>query len=80
MIVSDGVELKGNDLYIDNKLINDNEYYKVSTVDFLYEKSHYPFMYGKNMMENELLFRDALAEAVKESVKENNKFMPSLLK
>ena len=80
LIVSDGVELKGNDLYIDNKLINDNEYYKVSTVDFLYEKSHYPFMYGKNMVINELLFRDALAEAVKESVNENNKFMPSLLK
>ena len=64
-------------VYINNEELDDNKYYKVATIDFLYEKSNYPFKYGNNGYDTNILFRDALVEAVKESVKENGKFMPS---
>lgn len=51
-----------------------NKYYKVVTIDFLYEKTWYPFQNGKNANRTGDLFRDVLAQNVKENVKKNGKF------
>lgn len=77
LYISDTMRLVNGVLSINNEPLDDSKYYKVATIDFLYEKSNYPFKYGKNGHDTNILFRDALVEAVKTSSKENGLFMPS---
>ena len=61
-------------VYINGEPIDANEYYRVATIDYLYEKTNYPFKTGLNPVDTDILFRDALAEAVKKKVSEKGKF------
>ena len=54
--------------------IDTYKYYKVATIDYLYEKPEQPFMDGKGAYNTSILFRDVIAEAVKNNVKENGRF------
>ena len=64
---------------VDNKTINgvkivSSQYYKVATIDYLYEKTSQPFMYGKNYTSTGDLFRDVIALYVKNVIKQKGKF------
>ena len=63
-----------NNKTINGEKIDTSMYYKVATIDYLYEKTSQPFMNGRNAYNTNDLFRDVIALAVKENVKENGKF------
>ena len=63
-----------------NKTINGvkietTKYYKVATIDYLYEKTSQPFMKGNNYQNTNDLFRDVIAEYVKKNIQKNGKFI-----
>ena len=63
-----------NNKTINGEKIDTSKYYKVATIDYLYEKTSQPFMNGNNYVNTGDLFRDVIAWSVKENVKENGKF------
>ena len=63
-----------NNRTINGEKIDTSKYYKVATIDYLYEKTNQPFMSGNNHIKTDDLFRDVIAWSVKENVKENGKF------
>lgn len=60
---------------IDGQPLKDNEYYQISVVDYVYFKSENFFQNGKDIIIHEKVFRDLLVEDVKESVKNNGKWI-----
>ena len=55
--------------------IDRNKYYKVVTIDFLFEQTNRPFLNGVNRVDTDDVFRDVLAQAVRDNVSENGKFI-----
>ena len=74
LFISDSLSKQNGTVYINGEPIDANEYYRVATIDYLYEKTNYPFKTGLNPVDTDILFRDALAEAVKKKVSEKGKF------
>ena len=69
-----------NNVNVDNKTINgvkidSFKYYKVITIDYLFEQTNKPFLSGQNRVDTNDTFRDVLAQAVRDNVKENGKFI-----
>lgn len=67
---------------VNNKTINGvkidtTKYYKIATIDYLYEKTSQPFMNGKNYSRTGDLFRDVIALYVKNNIQKNGKFVYS---
>lgn len=62
---------------VDGVVIKENEMYTISTIDYLYEKTNYPFLSGTNADLTGDIFRDVLAAEVKANVQANGKFYPS---
>lgn len=60
---------------LDGKPIKDNEYYKVATLDFVFEQKKYPFMNGSNIQKTGYLFRDFMVQAVKDSQNKNGMWL-----
>ena len=60
---------------IDGVKIDRNKYYKVVTIDFLFEQTNRPFLNGVNRVDTDDVFRDVLAQAVRDNVSENGKFI-----
>ena len=52
--------------YINGELIDDNKVYKVAAVDYIFDKSSYPFGNGENAFATGILFRDILIETLEE--------------
>ena len=63
-----------NNKTINGEKIDSSKYYKVATIDYLYEKTSQPFMNGINVSRPGDLFRDVIAESVKRNVQKNGKF------
>lgn len=74
LYISDSLTRENGKVLVNGEPIEANEYYRIATIDFLYEKTSYPFKKGLNSVDTGLLFRDVLANAVKEKVKESGKF------
>lgn len=69
-----------NNANISNQTINGakidiNKYYKVVTIDFLFEQTSKPFLYGQNRVDTTDIFRDVLAQNVRDNVSKNGKFI-----
>lgn len=74
LVFSSSLKKTNDGLYINNILVEDENYYRVATIDFLYEKDNYPFKRGLNPVDTNVLFRDALANAVRDYMKSHDKF------
>lgn len=74
LVVSDSLKITGDNVFINDNLVEDEEYYRVATIDFLYEKDNYPFKKGIDPVDTNVLFRDALASAVRDYMKSHDKF------
>ncbi len=72
--LSDNVD-KENQTINGQEIIN-NHYYEVATIDFIFVKDSYPFIYGIDGIMTDVLFRDALVNDVLENVKRNGAFKP----
>lgn len=62
-----------NRFEIDGKYIDDNQYYNVATIDYLFVQDYYPFSYGINKVKTDRLFRDVIVEEAKRIVSEKGK-------
>ncbi|MDD2681825.1 MAG: bifunctional UDP-sugar hydrolase/5'-nucleotidase [Bacilli bacterium] len=61
--VKDGLELE------------DDEIYKVATIDYVYEKTSYRLQEGTDTVLSDILFRDKLVEAVKSNIDKNGNWI-----
>lgn len=64
---------------VSNRTINGvkidlNKTYRIATIDYLYEKTNQPFMYSTYLEKTNILFRDVIAEGIKNNVKANGTF------
>ena len=53
-------------IYINGSLLEDNKYYRVAAIDYIFDNTKYPFLYGQNITMTDKLFRDILVERVEE--------------
>ena len=70
---SDSVVIKGASVYINGSLIDDDSYYKVAVVDYIFDKETYPFNKGENINVTGKLLRDILIENIEEATKNGKK-------
>ena len=62
-------------LTINGETIDRDKYYKVVTIDYLFEQESKPFLKGKNRVDTTDIFRDVLAQNVRDNVEKNGKFI-----
>ena len=58
---------------IDGKAIDDNYYYNVATIDYIFVQDYYPFKKGINAVKTDKLFRDVIVEEARRIVSEKGK-------
>ena len=64
LVYSTNVFVSGSEVTINGKSIDLNKYYKVAAVDYVFDKTNYPFIKGQNIQFSGVLFRDVLIEAL----------------
>lgn len=66
--------VSGDYLTINGNPIDSNRYYKIVTIDYLYEKSYLPFKDGINHISYDDLIREVIVTAISDNIKKNGKF------
>ena len=61
-------------LTVDGNKVDEDQYYRVASIDFLFAKNSYPFRNGKDIVLTGILFRDEIKDAIKENAEKNGKF------
>ena len=51
-------------IYINGQPLDDNKYYRVAAIDYIFDNTKYPFLYGQNITVTNKLFREILIERV----------------
>ena len=54
--------------------IDEGGTYRVATIDYLFVKTNYPFLYGANPVTTDVIFRDEIFRRAKENIEENGMF------
>ncbi len=62
LLFSDTIVQQGSTLYINGRVLNNDEYYSVATIDYVFDKAEYPFLNGIDIENNGILYRDILIE------------------
>jgi len=62
VVFDDGVTLVGGTLYKNGVAVNLTAYYTVGAVDYIFDKTSYSFLYGRNIQTTSFLMRNLLAE------------------
>lgn len=62
------------DYIMDIKELDNDKYYLISVIDFIFEKPYYPFKNGYNIKQFNKLFRDCLIEEIKKSINKYGKW------
>lgn len=70
---SNSVEVIGASVYINGTLIDDEKYYKVAVVDYIFDKDSYPFNKGEDVIITGKLLRDILIENIEDATLNGNK-------
>lgn len=66
LVFSNNVSFLDNQMYINGVKINDNEKYRVASIDFIFDNSYYPFLKGENIINTGILFRDILIQTIEQ--------------
>lgn len=74
MYFSSNITKKGQTYYINNVVVETNKIYSVGTIDYLFEKDYYPFMYGQDISKPATLLRDIMVDSVIEKIQTYGKF------
>lgn len=69
VVSSDNVTLEGNKLYVNGKLCQNDQTFKVAAVDYIFDKVEFPFLGGTDIATTGELYRDYLIQAIKDSCK-----------
>ena len=73
VISSDNIRVEGDSLYINDTLCNEGETFTVAVIDYIFDKTTYPFQNSTNQ-EVDVLFREYLIQAIKDCVSEKGKW------
>ncbi len=78
IMYSNTVVRDGSKIFINGKELDNDTYYTVATVDYLFDKTEHPFQKGQNIKNEGILYRDLLIQAIEETTKNNEKWNPSV--
>lgn len=67
------VKKTGNQIFINNVLLDDEATYRVACIDYIFDKSSYPFLNGENIVNTNVLFSDILIANIEMHTKNNEK-------
>lgn len=68
VVFDDGVTYSGGVLYKDGVAVGLTTWYSVGAVDYIFDKTKYDFLDGRNIQTTDLLMRDLLAEDLRATV------------
>ena len=72
---SDNIEVKNGVLYFDGRKCEANETFTVAAVDYIFDKTNFPFLKADQQATTGELFRDYLIQAVRDECKDGNKWL-----
>lgn len=64
-------------MYINGKELVDDEYYAVATIDYVFDKTEYPFYKGIEATNDGKLYRDLMIEVIENLTSNNQKWNPN---
>ena len=71
---SDNIEVKNNQLYVNGVKCNGDEKFTVAAVDYIFDKTNFPFLKAENQATTGQLYRDYLIQAIKDICKDGDKW------
>lgn len=71
---SDNVEVKNGELYVNGVKCNGDETFTVAAVDYIFDKTNFPFLKADNQATTGELYRDYLIQAIKDECKNGEKW------
>lgn len=74
--VSDSFTKVDGKLIINGKELKDDEYYSVATIDYVFDKTEYPFHKGLEATNDGKLYRELMIEVIEEVTSNNQKWNP----
>lgn len=74
MYFSSNVTKSGQSYYINGVVVENGKLYRVGTIDYLFEKDYYPFMYGEEIVKTSILLREIMVDSVDEKIALYGKF------
>ena len=72
---SDNVEVRNGKLYYNGQECSDDQTFTVAAVDYIFDKTEYPFLQAQDQKTTGELFRDYLIQAVKDECKDGGKWL-----
>ena len=72
---SDNIEVKNGKLYFNGVLCEDNQTFTVAAVDYIFDKTEFPFLQAQNQSTTGELFRDYLIQAVRDECENGGKWL-----
>lgn len=71
---SDNIEVKNGELYVNGVKCNGDETFTVAAVDYIFDKTNFPFLKAENQATTGELYRDYLIQAIKDECKNGEKW------
>ena len=71
---SNNVTKSGQSYYINGVRVESDKKYRVGTIDYLFEKTYYPFMDGEEITKTSILLREIMVDSVNEKIALYGKF------
>ena len=75
--ISDSYMRVDGKIFINGKELKDDEYYAVATIDYVFDKTEYPFLKGIDVVNDGKLYRELMIEVIEEVTKNNQKWNPN---
>ena len=69
------VIVRNGELYIDGVKCTSDQTFTVAAVDYIFDKTDFPFLKSDNQATTGQLFRDYLIQAIKDECKDGNKWL-----
>lgn len=75
--ISDSLTKVDGKIFINGKELKDDEYYEVATIDYVFDKTEYPFYKGIEVTNDGKLYRDLMIEVIEKVTANNEKWNPN---
>ena len=72
---SDNIEVRNGELYFNGVKCTSDQTFTVAAVDYIFDKTDFPFLKSDNQATTGQLFRDYLIQAIKDECKDGNKWL-----
>ena len=76
IVASESIVRSGSDIIINDKVLEDDQYYTVAAIDYIFDKPEYPFLKGIEITNNGKLYRDLMIEVIEKLTADNQEWNP----